>query len=233
MTKILALDTSSQDCSVALWIDGILSQKQAIGIQKHGEVVLGLINSLLDENNISLDALDVLAVSVGPGSFTGVRVGVSVISALALALDLKVIPVSSLAALAQMHVDSSSYDKSKTLLVAQDARMQEVYSGEYYFNKETGIVELLGKEKVLSFSDLVLSYDFDGKNAREIFALIGNGYKIYADTINELPKDLKVDTSPVPRADYVLKLANYYYKKGMAIDVFKLEPVYLREAVVG
>ncbi len=98
--KLLALDTTSAVATAAVFLDGVcLLEREADSSKKHAETALPLIDSLLEEAKVSIREIDCFAVDIGPGSFTGVRIGVSLVNALAFALKKPVIPVDSLAAL--------------------------------------------------------------------------------------------------------------------------------------
>ena len=116
--KLLALETSTDACSVALRLDGETFELHESGV-KHSSRLLPMIEQLLAEAGLALAQLDALAFGRGPGSFTGLRIGAGVTQGLAYARELPVVPVSSLAALAQ------GSDAAR-VLTAQDARMQEV-----------------------------------------------------------------------------------------------------------
>lgn len=98
--KLLALDTTSAVATAAVFLDGVcLMELQASPGQKHAETALPMIDSLLEETKISIREIDCFAVDIGPGSFTGVRIGVSLVNAMAFALNKPVVPVDSLLAL--------------------------------------------------------------------------------------------------------------------------------------
>ncbi|MCE3239461.1 MAG: tsaB, partial [Gammaproteobacteria bacterium] len=142
--KILGFDTSSAACSVALLIDDKISVLHEIIPMQQAQSLLPMIEELLLSNKMRLDQLDAIAFGCGPGSFTGVRIAASVAQGLAYALQLPVIPISSLAALAQAVYQNLQWQK---LLVAVDARMQEVYWGAYHINQE-GIAVLIHQEAI-------------------------------------------------------------------------------------
>ena len=138
--KILALDTSTEACSAALLIDSQISQRYEVAPREHGALILPMIERLLVDAGVVLSQLDALAFGRGPGAFVGVRIATGVAQGIAFAADLPVVPVSSLAALAQSVEHANVYS-------AIDARMDEVYWAAYRKNNE-GVVELLGEETV-------------------------------------------------------------------------------------
>jgi tRNA threonylcarbamoyladenosine biosynthesis protein TsaB len=123
--RLLALDTATDWCSVALWQDGEVASRESSAERGHGGQVLTLIDALLAEAGIALGALDALAFGRGPGAFTGLRLAASVTQGLAFAAGLPVIPVSDLRALAQQLLVPPH--QGARVLVCHDARMGEVY----------------------------------------------------------------------------------------------------------
>jgi tRNA threonylcarbamoyladenosine biosynthesis protein TsaB len=139
--KLLALDTSTEACSVALWVGGQVYERFDLG-QHHSELILTMVQQVLAEAGLTLKQLDAIAFSRGPGSFTSLRIGAGVVQGLAFGANLPVVPVSSLAVLAQ------GVDAPK-VLAAFDARMNQVYWGAYVRN-EKGLMELQGQEIVIA-----------------------------------------------------------------------------------
>src|SRR5258707_1196536 len=119
--KLLALETSTEACSVALSLDGAVVERFELG-QRHGERLLPMVQEILSESGVALTQLDALAFGRGPGSFTSLRIGAGVTQGLAFGADLPVVPVSSLAVLAQG-------ENAAKILAAFDARMRQVYWG--------------------------------------------------------------------------------------------------------
>ena len=126
--KLLAIDTSGDACSAALLLDGEIVQHAELAPRRHGELILPMMQGLLDQAGIALGALDALAFGRGPGSFTGVRIAAAVIQGAAFGAGLPVVPVSTLAALAQGQFRRGGQQR---LLSALDARMNEVYWGGF------------------------------------------------------------------------------------------------------
>lgn len=133
--KLLAIETATTACSVALWQDGEVTESFEPGARLQTERVLPMVEALLAEAGLRAGQLDGLAFSRGPGAFTGVRVGTSVIQGLALSLDRPVVPVSTLAACAWMGAETLELDGP--ILAAFDARMGELYLGGYRRHGET------------------------------------------------------------------------------------------------
>ena len=125
--KILALDTATEALSAALLVEGQLLEHYELAGRAHSERLSAAIHRLMGEAELGFSQLDALVCGVGPGSFVGVRLGLGYAKGLALALDLPVVPVSSLAMLAQRAVD----DGARDVLACIDARTGEVYLGGY------------------------------------------------------------------------------------------------------
>ncbi len=122
--KILALDTSTEFLSLALWQHGAVAVREMLAGQKHSELVLPLVRELLDEAGLQLADLDGIAFGMGPGSFTGLRIGCGVAQGLVYGANLPVVGVCTLEALAQQ----AGADR---VIACLDARMNEVYHAAY------------------------------------------------------------------------------------------------------
>lgn len=125
--KLLALDTSSEGCSAALLVDGEISERFELAPRGHTRLLMPMVRELLAEKNLAPAELDALAFARGPGSFTGVRIATGVVQGLAWGLDIPVVPVSSLEAVALGAIDSMDIPENGGIAVAFDARMGELY----------------------------------------------------------------------------------------------------------
>ena len=125
--KLLALDTATELCSAALWLDGASLTREDSRPRAAGELILGMIRSLLAEAGLTLAGLDAIGFGRGPGGFTGVRLAATVAQGLGFAAGLPLLPVSDLRALAQQA--RRQPDAPPRMLVCQDARMGQVYWG--------------------------------------------------------------------------------------------------------
>src|SRR5574337_329913 len=108
MPNILTIESATEACSAALSVDGRIMERSEIAPRRHAELILPMIESLLAEAGLARTQLDGIAVGCGPGAFTGVRLAIAVAQGLALALDIPIVPVSSLAALAQDAPDAGA-----------------------------------------------------------------------------------------------------------------------------
>jgi len=217
--KILALDTSSTACSVALLVDDKISFLHRITPLQQAQSILPMLEELLSMNKITLNQLNAISFGCGPGSFTGVRIATSVTQGLAYALQLPVIPISSLAALAQAAYQDLGWKK---LLVGVDARIQEIYWGAYIVNDQ-GLVVLVDKEIVCPPEQVSLPKDKDWYG-------VGNAWQVYADQIAYAP--LERDVTRLPMALGILELAKIKYAKKEWVNAKEALPVYLRDSVV-
>ncbi len=142
--KILAWETATEQLSVALWLDGAVSERALPAERGGAEQLLAVMRQLLAEAGLGLSQLDLLAVGRGPGGFTGVRLGISVAQGLGFSTGLPVVPVSTLQAVAQ-----DAWQRERTLCehaggriqVCQDARMAEIYSARFVAGGETVVAE--------------------------------------------------------------------------------------------
>lgn len=214
--KLLALETSTDACSVALAVDGVSHVLHETGV-KHSSRILPMIEQLLADAQLGLGQLDALAFGQGPGSFTGLRIGVGVIQGLGFARDLPVVPISSLAALAQGGA-------AERLLTAQDARMQEVYWASYVRNA-AGLVELQGEEQLLAPGAVAAP-------AGEAWLGIGSGWQAYGEILMQaLGAKVQRWCVAQPQASAVALLAQHAYAQGQALAAELVRPVYLRDKV--
>ncbi|NOX09433.1 MAG: tRNA (adenosine(37)-N6)-threonylcarbamoyltransferase complex dimerization subunit type 1 TsaB [Gammaproteobacteria bacterium] len=174
--NLLALDTSADACSVALSINGEIKELFRIAPREHTHLVLPMIDELLSDAGINKSALDALAFAQGPGGFTGLRIAAGVAQGVALGLDLPLIRVSSLAALAQGIVRQY---KAGQVLAAFDARMNEVYWGCYVAN-DAGLVERQSEEQVCRPEQV-----FVPGNSGSVWCGAGSGWLEYTDPLQQ------------------------------------------------
>ena len=215
--KILALDTSTEACSVALWLDGDVRERFELGSQ-HSERILPMVDVLLAEAGIKLVQLEALVFGRGPGSFTGLRIAAGVAQGLAFGANLPVVPVSSLAVLAQ------GQDADK-VLAALDARMQQVYWGAYLRSPQ-GLMELQGVEQVLAPEQVSLPQGEGWSGA-------GPGWDVYHAALQaRLDRHLKTwQAQQFPHARHLAELGVAAFQAGQAVAADQAVPVYIRDDV--
>jgi len=218
--KLLAIDTATEACSAALHIDGVTTIKYEVAPRKHAELILTMIDELLAESSLSLTQLDALAFGRGPGAFTGVRIATGVIQGLALSTDCPVVPVSTLAALAQ-----GAISESKQIACAIDARMGEVYWGLYQANQDN-IMQLVGEEAVC-LPEAVHTPATNG------WFGVGSAWETYATKLQtRMAGSLSgFRLGDYPSAEAICTLAVDAYQRGEVVDAAEAQPVYLRDKV--
>ncbi|KAA1171985.1 tRNA (adenosine(37)-N6)-threonylcarbamoyltransferase complex dimerization subunit type 1 TsaB [Marinobacter salinexigens] len=222
--KLLALDTSSEGCSAALLIDGEISERFEIAPRGHTRLLMPMVRELLAEQSLSPADLDALAFACGPGSFTGIRIATGVVQGLAWGLDIPVVPISSLAAVAVGAVDHFGLVDGAAVAVAFDARMGEVYWGCYVC--KDGLPVLQGEERVCPPSMVALSGDADS------WVGAGPGWQFRQDMPSEIAGAIaEIDEYMVPRASWVARLAAVAFGRGQTVPAERAQPVYIRDEV--
>ena len=226
--KLLALDTSSEGCSAALWLDGQITERFELAPRGHTRLLMPMVRELLAEQGLSPSDLDALAFARGPGSFTGLRIATGVIQGLAWGLDLPVVPVSSLAAVALNAIEQQSLAEGDGIAVAFDARMGEVYWGTFVC--QDGLPEAQGNERVCPPEAVSLSDSGAGLSGHWFGA--GQGWK-YRDAMPQAVTEhvTATDDSLVPRAAQVARLAEWGFHNGEAVSADQAQPVYVRDEV--
>lgn len=219
--KILALDTCTEMCSVALLNQDQLFEQTLMTQRGHSERVLGMLDDLLQQAEVTLKEVDVLAFGRGPGSFTGVRVGVGVAQGIAFARSLPVIPVSTLAAVAQRAIDESG---AKHIAVALDARMGEIYAAHY--REENGLAVLCDDEQVCPPAA------FHPLDENQWFAA-GTGWQEHGDALrsNYANRLSGESVTLLPTAAAMCQLARKLAENNQTIPAEQAVPVYLRDNV--
>lgn len=226
--KCLALDTSSNCCSVALMQSGgstILQSRDAPRL--HAQLILPMIDDVLQEAELSLSELDALAFSAGPGSFTGIRIAAGVVQGLGYGADLPIVAVSTLAAMAQ-----AAYRLHKAVysLPLIDARMNQVYVGCYAIDDHHHVARALQPD-FISKPETILSsgLDITTLKAKSYFG-VGSGFDTYPTVLSKIlqPYLQSIDPQLISDAQDVAVLAMDQFLKGEYTDAEHALPVYLR-----
>lgn len=214
----LAFETSGARCSVALEADGAVLARQQHSQRGHAELLLPWADELLAEAGLRYRDLDALAVSHGPGNFTSLRIGLSMMQGIALAHDLPIHAVSSLDATAEAH-DSDLHITH--LMVIMDARMNELYVAQY--GVRDGIRSRLVDPYLTTLEALTVS------TTDRPWVLIGSGADCYGDALltQLTPTEASIVTGVSPTAEAVLRLADQV----QPMPPWSLEPFYLRHRV--
>ncbi|HEY2417409.1 MAG TPA: tRNA (adenosine(37)-N6)-threonylcarbamoyltransferase complex dimerization subunit type 1 TsaB [Steroidobacteraceae bacterium] len=220
--KILALDTATDLCSAALWIDGECLTREYARPRGSGELLLDMVAQLLAQAGVVLAGLDMIAVGRGPGAFTGVRLAVAVAQGLGFAAGIPLLPVSDLRALAQRALTQPA--APARALVCQDARMGEVYWGCFELGHGA---QAVGPEAVAAPAAVRLPPIWVGQTV----CGAGSGFEAYVT----LPPLAAGEITAVwgqlrPRALEVAELAALD-GVGQAVPPEQAQPVYLRDEV--
>jgi tRNA threonylcarbamoyladenosine biosynthesis protein TsaB len=215
--RILALDTSTEYCSVALWQDGVVVERCELVGQKHSETLMAMLDALLFKAGVKLEQLDGIAFGMGPGSFTGVRIACGVTQGLALGANLPVVGVCTLEALAE------ASGKSR-VIAALDARMGEIYLAVYERQHDgwTTVSEpcLCKAEN----APLISGGAWFG---------VGSGFAMYG-TVLEARYDGHLQGSngaAIPQAAAIAALGAVQLSLGRGVDAAEALPLYLRDKV--
>jgi tRNA threonylcarbamoyladenosine biosynthesis protein TsaB len=219
--KLLAVDTSTEACSAALYLDGTILERYELAPREHTKLILPMIDSLMTEAKMEPQDLDALAFGRGPGSFTGVRIATGIIQGISFAADLPVVPVSTLAAIAQDCIEKT---ENNCIFTAVDARMNEIYWAIYRRNSEN-YAELSGLESV----GPVANIDCLGLKGFGI----GSGWNIHELELKAQLADFVsgYDANYLPKASVIARLGVHGFNDNQAVPVEQAMPVYLRDKV--
>ena len=215
--RILALDTSTEYCSVALWQDGVVVERCELVGQKHSESLMVMLDALLHETEVKLTQLDGIAFGMGPGSFTGIRIACGVTQGLALGANLPVVGVCTLEALAE------ASGKSR-VIAALDARMGEIYHAVYERQQDgwTTVSEpcLCKPEN----APPVVGGDWLG---------VGSGFAAYGAVLEAIYGGHLQGSNgaAVPQAAAIAALGAVQFSLGRGVDAAEGLPLYLRDKV--
>lgn len=223
--NILALDTSSSLCSVGLLYLNQYNQR-SISIsaesipQAHAKRILHMIDQALKDTSLSFDRLDAIAYSQGPGSFTGLRIGSSVVQGISYVTKCPVVTVSTLAVLAQAAFEMY---QQKRVFVAQDAFQGEIYWGEYELSRDH-LMRVQGRDM------LSVPCELSSSRLTDDWAYIGNAQQQYGDILNSRvgAKSWLPAVEPTATTTALLSLAEAQYTQGELSDAFSAVPHYLR-----
>lgn len=220
MKTILVLDTATEACSVALLHQNQTTFINELSPRTHTQRILPMVDELLSQAKIGLNQVDALAFGRGPGSFTGVRVGVSVAQGLALGANLPVIPISNLLAMAEEAYQTLG---AKDVVALIDARMNEVYFAQYR-RYQDGWQEVV-VEQVCSPEKAIEQIQIENNPI-----VVGTGWNAYLQIFQEkLP--LVVSEITLPSAKFMLPLAEQSLAENNTQSALEIEPVYLRNEV--
>ena len=219
--KILAVDTATERCSVAIAMGDEILERTTDTPRGHADLVLPMIESLLQEAGLALTQLDGIAYGRGPGAFTGVRIAVGVVQGLAFGARLLTAGISNLAAVAQQAARPGD-----RVLVCMDARMGEVYWGTFECDPQSGLVHEMTTEEVAApervIEQLLASAPFG--------VLAGTGFQAYP-RLAEIVARGPTFPALLPRAREIAVLGIREFQQGNGLEAARAQPVYLRNQV--
>lgn len=215
--NVLALDTSTEYCSVALLHDGKLTFREELAGQKHSELILGMIDVLLGASNLELAHLNGIAFGAGPGSFTGLRIACGVAQGLAFAVGLPVVPVGTLLALAEA-------TGAPRVVTSLDARMGEIYHAAYQRNAAGWSETVTPNVCKADMAPVLEGGDWVG---------CGSGFAVYGDALAARYRGqlVRVQSQAFPRAREVAQLALPVLAAGHGVAAEQAVPLYVRDKV--
>ena len=218
--QILAIDTSTEYLSLALWLDGRVLVRDIHAGQSHSQQILPTLRELLNEVKLDLEALDGIAFGAGPGSFTGLRIACGVTQGLAFGAGLPVVEVSTLQALAQQ-------SGANKVIACLDARMGEIYYAAY-------------EKKDDAWLEVIAPALFKPEQAPALqgndWVGVGTGWLAYPEVLNQVYQDHllelpKLDHSSHPTATAIAEIALPVFKSGQAKAAHEVAPIYIRNKV--
>ena len=217
--KILAVDTSAKAASAAVVEDGKIVAESYINTKiTHSQTILPMVKSMLEASGQTIEQVDSFAVSVGPGSFTGLRIGISLVKGLAFSTDKNCVPVSTLEALC--------YNVSTVgvICAVMDARCSQVYTATFEFDGEkyTRITD----DEAISISQL----EENVKKCKKTVVFVGDGAEMCYNKLKETCDNvsLAVENVRFQRASSVAFVAEKMIAEGKTVSAEDLQPSYLR-----
>jgi tRNA threonylcarbamoyladenosine biosynthesis protein TsaB len=215
--KLLALDTSTEYLSLALWLDGEIIDRDQLAGQAHSQMVLPMLGEMLEASGLTLSEFDGIAFGEGPGSFTGLRIGCGIVQGLAFGAELPAVGVSTLLALAQQ-------SDAERVIACLDARMGEVYHAAYMRNGSDWLM--------IHEPSLYLPHDVPVVSGEGWYG-IGSGWASYEGTLK--PRyALQIsgfNKQAFPHARDIAILAAKRFAQGEAKPASEIAPVYIRNKV--
>lgn len=219
--KVLAIDTTEEGCSAALYLDGEISARFEHVPRRHSELIMPMMDHLLAEAGLRPGQLDGLAFARGPGSFTGIRIASAVIQGIALATDLPVTPISSLLALAERARRELG---GKRVLAAFDARMSELYWAACELGDD-GLMQPCGQEHVLPAGEVPVPEGEDWLG-------VGSGWRAYGEALADRMPGVAIHPDEFwNHAWDVATLGAAMLGEGKGVGAEQALPVYLRDQV--
>lgn len=220
--KILAIDTSTEACSAALYIDGELIERYLVAPRKHIELLKPMVDEVMKAAEVDVSELTGLAFGAGPGSFAGLRVACAFVQGMGAGLEIPVVPVSTLKAMAQQVLDTHA---DRTVLVMLDAKMKEVYWGVYRLEDKEVVTVL--PEQVTKIDEIP---NFTGIVGLANIIGAGDGWNVTPNWVEALKPEF-IEKNVYPRAGEIALLSIDDFENGMALDADQVSPIYLRNNI--
>ena len=215
--NILALDTSTEYCSAALWRDGVVHERAVRAGQSHSEILIGMVDAVMAEGGTQLARLDGIAYGQGPGSFTGLRIACAVAQGLAFAAEIPLAGVGTLQAMAMSC-------GAARVVCCLDARMQEIYHAAYVRDGDA-YAEVSAPRVCAPVDAPVLPQGG--------WTGCGSGFKAYGDVLRRRygPSLTAVTEDIFPQAGHIARLAAPLFATGRGIRAEEAAPLYIRDRV--
>jgi tRNA threonylcarbamoyladenosine biosynthesis protein TsaB len=215
--NLLALDTSTEHCSAALWIDGEVDVRESLAGQSHSSLVLGMIDELLKGRGLTVRDLQALAFGEGPGSFTGLRIACGVVQGLAFGARLPVIGIGTLLAMAEG-------TRADRVVCGVDARVHEIYHAAY---------ERCGREWRAVHEPSVCAPSAAPALPGADWLACGNAFNVYREILLQHYGECVAAVEPdrYPHARDIARLAVVRFTAGETVSAEQAVPVYLRDKV--
>jgi tRNA threonylcarbamoyladenosine biosynthesis protein TsaB len=222
--NLLAVDTSSEFCSVAASRDDAVFFRHEPAEQRHGELLIPMIDSVLTEARLALDEVQGIAYGAGPGSFTGLRICCGVAQGLALARGIPVVGVSTLLALAEAACEEARGAEHDRVIACIDARMGEVYHAAY--RKARGQWQEVHAPGLYKPNEVPVPREHSWLGC-------GSGFAAHGESLKSRCGEALIEVRPeiLPTARTVLKLALPVFAAGKGEDAATATPVYIRNKV--
>ena len=215
--KILALESSAKAASCAVLADGELlaSAWQAAGLT-HSRTLLPMVEGMLKNSELTMEAMDAVAVAAGPGSFTGLRIGIAAVKGLAWAAEKPCIPVSTLEAMAWplAHLEGS-------IVCAMDARRQQIYNA--VFLADSGALERLREDRALSLEEAAGLAGLDGP-----MTIVGDGAQMCFEFFTARGIDCRLAPVHLRLQSAAGVALAAWRRRTETVSAQELMPVYLR-----
>ena len=224
MTGILAIDTATEACSVALWRDGLIEERHEIAARRHNQRIFSMLSELLPDGSLRQQGVDAIAWGCGPGSFTGLRIAAAAVQGLAFTNDLPVVAVSTLACQAQTAARQGHVARGDCVLSLLDARINEIYAAIYRI--EEGLPVALVDAIACAPAELELLPGI------ERVAAVGSGCA-FLETMPHPVRERVVSCMPeiLPHARDLVPLALAEIERGNTQSAGRVQPVYVRDEI--